>query len=80
MPPSIRSVRDRLASHIGADIFDVALTWDIMEPLNILIALLDLPPAEGLLCSGEEYHVTEAAMRLRWPQNGAKIVRVSTAA
>jgi isopenicillin-N epimerase len=77
IPPTIASVRRRLAAHIGADPEEVALTRNTTEGLNIFIASLNLSPGDEILCSNEEYHVTEAAMRLRERRDGARIVRVS---
>lgn len=76
IPPTISFVRRRLAEHINADPSEVALTRNSTEGINIFIASLNLQPGDEILCSNEEYHVTEAAMRLRERRDGARIVRV----
>jgi len=74
--PTIRTVKRRLAQHLGCDVAEVALTRNTTEGLSIFIASLELQPGDEILCSNEEYHVTEAAMRLRERRDGARIVRV----
>lgn len=76
LPETLRSVRRRLAGHLNCDATEVALTRNATEGLSIFIASLELQPGDEILCSNEEYHVTEAAMRLRELRDGAKIVRV----
>lgn len=77
LPETLRSVRRRLADHLGCDSAEIALTRNTTEGISIFIASLDLKPGDEILCSSEEYHVTEAAMRLRELRDGVKIVRVA---
>ncbi|HTU13055.1 MAG TPA: aminotransferase class V-fold PLP-dependent enzyme [Allosphingosinicella sp.] len=77
LPATVSSVRRRLTAHINADSAEVALTRNTTEGLNIFIASLDLQPGDEILCSNEEYHVTEAAMRTRERRDRARVVRVS---
>jgi isopenicillin-N epimerase len=76
IPSTIRFVRRRLAQHLGCDAAEIALTRNTTEGLSIFIAGLELAPGDEILCSDEEYHVTEAAMKLRERRDGARIVRV----
>lgn len=77
LPETLRSVRRRLADHLGCDHTEIALTRNTTEGIAIFIASLNLKPGDEILCSSEEYHVTEAAMRLRELRDGVKIVRVA---
>lgn len=74
--PTIRTVRRRLAEHLSCDTAEIALTRNTTEGLNIFIASIEFEPGDEILCSNEEYHVTEAALRLRERRDGARIVRV----
>jgi selenocysteine lyase/cysteine desulfurase len=76
IPSTVGFVRRRLAQQLGCDASEIALTRNTTEGLNIFTASLSLQPGDEILCSNEEYHVTEAAMRLRERRDGARIVRV----